>query len=231
MLNKFLIIPILLLFSLSCYSNSLENFLKDSVYVKHQMSFKDNKILIVEKKSKSSIKENAIIVINNAYEVVAYFFLKRSSNWFPVSENQRYVALGGYRSDEVPGKVILIYDFMKKRFVNHNTEYMFLGNIFLNENQLYYSSEKGFPTVNKFDLLSQTRITYEKKYLPNARFFLKEGSVYAIQTFLYPNKAFKINNFDLSEEDFNTNKILNNQQLKDIEDNKITILLRDIIVQ
>ena len=211
-----------------CYGNELELFLNEDVFIKHQISFSSLKLLIVEKRTESGIKEQVLIVSNKS-KVDNYFIMQLASTWFPVAFTDRYFGFGNYRLEGVSGRVIIIYDVESNEFIVHETGTVFLSHIFLFQNNLYYSGTKSAGYLKRFDLISRELTIYEEPYLPGAYFFRTDNTVFATQPNYYSNMAFEIGDSilinrpllpDFEQEPF---------KIQDIEDAQITVNLNDLI--
>lgn len=151
----------------------------------------DGAVFVVEEQLRG-IRDVGLIVADADGRVVSSTILVKGGSSTPVARNSRYVSVGGFSGDSPPGYSIATYDNASKTFSAHNTGYVYLGFIFLNEHFLFYSSDKGYPNINRLDLDSGELSQYADRQLPNARFFLSRGDVVAVQPLMSPEHQYRI---------------------------------------
>lgn len=231
MLKRIMLLTMLMMLGFSCFSDPLVSFLAEEVFVRNQVSTNDRVLLIVEKKSDSFSKDQAIVIIQNN-DVLNYMFIQKTNSRFPVSVDERYIALGNRSLTGSGTMFIIVYDYVGNRFIVHDTETVFLAFNFLYDNNLYYSGEKAAGYIKRVDLISEKYVRYTDFYLQGAAFFEKSGVVYAVQRRnpSYPGKAFEIHTTSLVKVDLIPEIVPKTLTMQDLQDDDITINLNNLVV-
>lgn len=122
--------------------------------------------------------DNVIIIFNKKFEVLNYYLGRMRKSWFPVSINDKYIAFGIGKKNE-SGNWLIIYDIENNTFLEFNPGYHMIWNIYLFNDTLFFSSEKGNPHLNLIDLKTKEIKTFSNYYCPSCIFGEKENELYA----------------------------------------------------
>lgn len=185
-----MLISLLISCSQSVGASDTERLLSNSSVV-HGFSWERYNVFVFHE-GKSAEEDVGILVADDSNHVVAEAILPIGGTWVPVAFNSRCLSIGGFWSADPSGYSILTFDSTSDSVFVHQTGYVFLGNLGLDDQYLYYSSEYGFPSVNRVRLATGERQQYSERYLPNARFVPASGTMYAIQSSETPQAAFAI---------------------------------------
>lgn len=91
-----------------------------------------------------------IIIFNDDYEILNYYKAKRNSSSLSLDITDKYMAFALSQTDTA--KCIFVYDINRNIFTQYDTGYVWLWNIYIKDEELFFSSENAFPNLNVIDL-------------------------------------------------------------------------------
>ena len=91
-----------------------------------------------------------IIIFNDDYEILNYYKAKRTSSSLSLDITDKYMAFALSQTDTA--KCIFVYDINRNIFTQYDTGYVWLWNIYIKDEELFFSSENAFPNLNVIDL-------------------------------------------------------------------------------
>ena len=161
--------------------------------------------------------DSIIIFFDKNYTIKNYLLFNCPNSYQPVVVSEKYIVLGFMRNISSGLKDFIIYNKKRNEISFAEASYPFIWNLFIDNDNLFYSSEMANPHLNVVKLQTGEQYHYDTFYCPYAEFGIENGTVYAtndgIDFYVYQEGQFekatvKLNSFNTKNyelKDFNIN--------------------------
>ena len=181
------------IFSDSCKLKNSEKSVEINEYTFLAGGTELNKINFVEMRKDECIGDSLIIIFNKNYKVLQQIKCERISSFSPYFITDKYFVIGIFRDENNGGRRLILYDNKKNEVRNVPIKYHSVGNLFIYNDLLFFSSEMANPHLNVFNLKTNELTAFDEYYCPMATYGVVDGQVYACYEkdfYLYKNSAF-----------------------------------------
>lgn len=118
-----------------------------------------------------------LIIFNKKYEIINYTELFRHSSNLPIDYTEKYFAFYLRPRDNSKSHII-VYNIKEQNFENYEIGYPFLWNIYINDNNLFFSTYMANPNLNVINLQKKVFMPFSDFECGSVNFGNYNGTVY-----------------------------------------------------
>ena len=153
-----------------------------------------NNINFIVAAKEKYLGDSVIIFFDKNYNIKNYLLFSSMSGYQPVFISEKYILLGVVRINDSESKGLILYDIKKNKIRFIGINYHLIWNLFISDENLFFSSEMANPHLNVINLETGEEYHCDDYYCPCAEFGIVDGEVYACydenEFFVYRSNKF-----------------------------------------